>query len=197
MKARIFASRGWERPGGKTVDEQSGRYQESGVRARWSWVPTVRKPTWEPDFSPGLPGLQDPCCRHWPPMLLPPPPATLPCPSGPLLALYSLSSPLTVSLSPPHSALTLLPLPCPWLCPGPPHSSPLPCPHPFLAPLSFPIWQYRFHPAHIQISSVVSKMSFVASYPNQNPFQRHALQMVTMSSLLFYLEESVFMTLTA
>lgn len=29
MKARIFASRGWERPGGKTVDEQSGRYQES------------------------------------------------------------------------------------------------------------------------------------------------------------------------
>lgn len=121
---------------------------------------------------------------------------SLPCPCPPFVPL-ALSF-LCVSLVPPSSSpcphLTLLPLPCPWPYPDPP--LPLPSPS-LLAQRSFLLWHYRLSPAHIQMSSIISKMSFVASCPNQNPIQQHVLQMVTVSLLLFYPEKPLPVTLTA
>lgn len=208
-EARIHSSRGWERLGGETccwagcrwaVEQVPGTRAQAEVELAAHHLKT-HSGTWfltkgfqARRVSAAITGHRCCCCHHQ---------LSLPFPFPPFvrLALSSLCISVVLpspslfffpalSLSLPHSALTLLP----WPRPGPPLPASLPSPS-LLAQQSFLFWQDRLYSAHIEMSSVASKMPFAENCPNQNPIQQHVLQIVTMSSLLFYLEESFLMTL--
>lgn len=101
----LEGGRGWvQRPSAElAAPEDVGRYQESGGRARWSWPPTFGRPTGSLVSYHGLPGLQNPSCRHWPPPAVLPAFIPWPCSCSASL-LFSPRPPL---LSPPCCARLL------------------------------------------------------------------------------------------